>query len=129
MRDNGGTQTVATDLNLAPLSNGDYLIEVTAKSGEKSQTEVVAIRVSMARWRWPGSQDPSLKTAATEQPGRFLFAFVAPGSSDPGITSRRALRRLARRHLRLEHVADVPLPLVEERHALLHPFGFGLPRR
>ena len=49
MRDNGGTQTVATDLNLAPLSNGDYLIEVTAKSGEKSQTEVVAIRVSMAR--------------------------------------------------------------------------------
>jgi len=49
MRDNGGTQTVATDLNLAPLSNGDYLIEVTAKSGEKSQTEVVAIRVSLAR--------------------------------------------------------------------------------
>jgi VWFA-related protein len=49
MRDNGGAQMVATDLNLAPLSNGDYLIEVTAKSGEKSQTEVVAIRVSMAR--------------------------------------------------------------------------------
>ena len=49
MRDNGGTQMLATDLNLAPLSNGDYLIEVTAKSGEKSQTEVVAIRVSMAR--------------------------------------------------------------------------------
>ena len=49
LRDNGGTQTVATDLNLAPLSNGDYLIEVTAKSGEKSQIEVVAIRVSMAR--------------------------------------------------------------------------------
>ena len=49
MRDNGGTQTVATDLNLAPLSNGDYLIEVTAKSGEKSQTEVLAIRVAMAR--------------------------------------------------------------------------------
>ena len=48
-RDNGGTPMVATDLNLAPLSNGDYLIEVTAKSGEKSQTEVVAIRVSMAR--------------------------------------------------------------------------------
>jgi VWFA-related protein len=49
LRDNSGTQTVATDLNLAPLSNGDYLVEVTAKSGDKSQTEVVAIRVSMAR--------------------------------------------------------------------------------
>ena len=49
MRDNGGTQTVATDLNLAPLSNGDYLIEVTAKNGEKTDTQVVAIRVSMAR--------------------------------------------------------------------------------
>jgi hypothetical protein len=48
-RDNGSTPMVATDLSLAPLSNGDYLIEVSAKSGEKSQTEVVAIRVSMAR--------------------------------------------------------------------------------
>ena len=49
MRDNGGAQMVATDLNLAPLSNGDYLIEVTAKSGDKTDTQVVAIRVSMAR--------------------------------------------------------------------------------
>ena len=49
MRDNGGTQMLATDLNLAPLSNGDYLIEVTAKGGDKTDTQVVAIRVSMAR--------------------------------------------------------------------------------
>jgi VWFA-related protein len=49
VRDNGGTQMVATDLNLAPLSNGDYLIEISAKTGEKTETQVVAIRVSMAR--------------------------------------------------------------------------------
>ena len=49
VRDNGGTQMVATDLNLAPLSNGDYLIEISAKAGEKTETQVVAIRVSMAR--------------------------------------------------------------------------------
>ena len=49
MRDNGGTPMLATDLNLAPFSNGDYLIEITAKAGDKTQTEVVAIRVSMAR--------------------------------------------------------------------------------
>jgi VWFA-related protein len=48
-RDNGGTPMVAVDLNLAPLSNGDYLIEVTAKAGERTDTQVVAIRVSMAR--------------------------------------------------------------------------------
>ena len=40
---------VAVDLNLAPFSNGDYLIEVTAKAGDKTDTQVVAIRVSMAR--------------------------------------------------------------------------------
>ena len=28
---------VATDLNLAPLSNGDYLIEIRAKAADKSQ--------------------------------------------------------------------------------------------
>ena len=49
MRDNGGTPMLATDLNLAPFSNGDYLIEITARAGDKTQTEVVAIRVSMAR--------------------------------------------------------------------------------
>ena len=48
-RDNGGTPMVAVDLNLAPFSNGDYLIEVTAKAGDKTDTQVVAIRVSMAR--------------------------------------------------------------------------------
>jgi hypothetical protein len=49
MRDNGGTPMLATDLNLAPFSNGDYLIEVTARGGDKTDTQVVAIRVSMAR--------------------------------------------------------------------------------
>ena len=49
MRDNGGAATLATDLNLAPLSNGDYLIEVTATAGDKTETQVVAIRVSLAR--------------------------------------------------------------------------------
>jgi VWFA-related protein len=48
-RDNGGAPMVATDLNLAPLSNGDYLIEVTAKAGDKTDTQVIAIRVAMAR--------------------------------------------------------------------------------
>ena len=49
MRDNGGTPMLATDLNLAPFSNGDYLVEVTAKAGDKTETQVLAIRVSMAR--------------------------------------------------------------------------------
>ena len=40
---------LTTDLNLAPFSNGDYLIEISAKAGEKSETQLVAIRVSMAR--------------------------------------------------------------------------------
>jgi VWFA-related protein len=48
-RDNAGTPMVAVDLNLAPFSNGDYLIEVTARAGDKTDTQVVAIRVSMAR--------------------------------------------------------------------------------
>ena len=30
-------------------SSGDYLIEVTAKAGDKTDTQVLAIRVSMAR--------------------------------------------------------------------------------
>ena len=49
MRESSGAPVLGTDLNLAPLSNGDYLIEVSAKAGEKSEIQVVAIRVSMAR--------------------------------------------------------------------------------
>jgi hypothetical protein len=48
-KDAGGVTMLTTTLNLAPFSNGDYLIEVTAKAGEKTETQVVAIRVSMAR--------------------------------------------------------------------------------
>jgi VWFA-related protein len=48
-RDAAGTTLLTTTLNLAPFSNGEYLIEVSAKAGEKSETQVVAIRVSMAR--------------------------------------------------------------------------------
>jgi VWFA-related protein len=48
-RDANGVTMLTTNLNLAPFSNGDYLIEVSAKAGEKTETQVVAIRVSMAR--------------------------------------------------------------------------------
>jgi VWFA-related protein len=48
-KDAGGVTMLTTTLNLAPFSNGDYLIEVSAKAGEKTETQVVAIRVSMAR--------------------------------------------------------------------------------
>ena len=48
-RDADGIPMLSTNLSLAPFSNGDYLIEVSAKAGEKTETQVVAIRVSMAR--------------------------------------------------------------------------------
>jgi VWFA-related protein len=48
-RDAAGTTLLTTTLNLAPFSNGDYLIEISAKAGEKSETQLIAIRVSMAR--------------------------------------------------------------------------------
>jgi VWFA-related protein len=48
-KDVGGVTVLTTNLNLAPFSNGEYLIEVSAKAGEKTETQVVAIRVSMAR--------------------------------------------------------------------------------
>ena len=48
-KDAGAVTMLTTTLNLAPFSNGDYLIEVNAKAGEKTETQVVAIRVSMAR--------------------------------------------------------------------------------
>jgi VWFA-related protein len=40
---------VSATLNLAPLSTGDYLIEMTAKAGGKVERKLVAIRVSLAR--------------------------------------------------------------------------------
>jgi hypothetical protein len=48
-RDAAGTTLLTTTLNLAPFSNGDYLIEISAKAGEKTETQLVALRVSMAR--------------------------------------------------------------------------------
>ena len=73
MRDNGGTQMVATDLNLAPLSNGDYLIEVTAKAGEKSQT--AGRRHHGCRWRGKAA---SLQLQLPANCLHFLFAGGAP---------------------------------------------------
>jgi VWFA-related protein len=48
-REAGATTTLTTDLNLAPLSAGDYLIEITVKTGDTTEQQLVAIRVSMAR--------------------------------------------------------------------------------
>jgi VWFA-related protein len=48
-RDNNGSPVVAADVNLAPLSIGEYLIELTAKGGGAVEQKLVAIRVSMAR--------------------------------------------------------------------------------
>jgi VWFA-related protein len=42
-------RTVSATLNLAPLSNGDYLIEMVAKGGDKVERKLIAIRVSLAR--------------------------------------------------------------------------------
>jgi hypothetical protein len=45
-RTSGGAQVLAADLNLAPLTAGDYVIEVTAAAGAKSERRLVAIRVN-----------------------------------------------------------------------------------
>jgi VWFA-related protein len=49
IQDGGGTRLLRADLNLAPLSGGEFLIEVTANGGGKSDQQIVAIRVNMAR--------------------------------------------------------------------------------
>jgi hypothetical protein len=41
-----GTQVVAADMNLAPLSDGDYVIELVVGSGNVSEKKLLAIRVS-----------------------------------------------------------------------------------
>ena len=48
-RDTAGSKVLAADVNLAPLSIGEYLIELTAKAGATVERKLVAIRVSMAR--------------------------------------------------------------------------------
>ena len=49
VRDDEGSKVVSAELSLAPLSIGEYLIEVTAKAGPTVERKLVAIRVSMAR--------------------------------------------------------------------------------
>jgi VWFA-related protein len=44
-RTSAGAPVLAADLNLAPLTAGDYVIEVTAGAGDKSERRMVAIRV------------------------------------------------------------------------------------
>jgi hypothetical protein len=48
-RDVEGKTILSGVLNLAPLSIGDYLIEVIAKAGELTEQQLIAIRVAMAR--------------------------------------------------------------------------------
>ena len=43
--DDGGTRYFAVDLNLAPLTAGEYIVEVTATSAGKSESAHLAIRV------------------------------------------------------------------------------------
>jgi VWFA-related protein len=45
----GDPATLVTDVSLAPLSIGEYVIEIVAKAGDKTDTQMMAIRVSMAR--------------------------------------------------------------------------------
>ena len=45
----GSSKLVIASLNLAPLSIGQYVVELTARSGETVERKLVAIRVSMAR--------------------------------------------------------------------------------
>lgn len=44
-RDSNGTNVLAADLNLAPLAVGDYIIEVTAAAGPRSEKKYVALRI------------------------------------------------------------------------------------
>ena len=49
LKESAGVPIVAADVNLAPLSIGEYLIEVTATAGDQREQQMIAIRVSMAR--------------------------------------------------------------------------------
>jgi hypothetical protein len=48
-RETPGGAFLSADVNLAPLSIGEYLVEVTVSAGGKSERQLVGIRVSMAR--------------------------------------------------------------------------------
>jgi VWFA-related protein len=49
MREDSGSTYLRADLNLAPLGIGEYLIEITATSGDTVERQMVAIRVWNAR--------------------------------------------------------------------------------
>jgi VWFA-related protein len=49
VRETAASKTLVADLNLAPLSIGEYVIELTVKGGGAIEQKLVAIRVSMAR--------------------------------------------------------------------------------
>ena len=44
-RDSDGTPVVAADMNLAPLSDGDYVVELVVGSGAATERKLLAIRV------------------------------------------------------------------------------------
>lgn len=44
-RTSAGTPVLAADLNLAPLTAGDYVIDVTVRAGERVERRMVALRV------------------------------------------------------------------------------------
>jgi VWFA-related protein len=47
--ESGARPAVVTDVNLAPLNIGEYLVELTAHAGEKTQRKLLALRVANAR--------------------------------------------------------------------------------
>ena len=49
VKESAGAPVLTADLNLAPLSIGEYLIELAAKAGDTSEQQMIGIRVSMAR--------------------------------------------------------------------------------
>jgi hypothetical protein len=44
-QEDGGTRFLVADLNLAPLTAGDYVIEVTGKATGTTEVAMLAIRV------------------------------------------------------------------------------------
>jgi hypothetical protein len=49
VRDDGGRSVLSGTISLAPLSIGDYLVEVNAADGSTTEQQLIAIRVAMAR--------------------------------------------------------------------------------
>lgn len=49
IRDTAGQQRIVADVNLAPLSNGDYLVEISGRAGETTERHLLAIRVVYTR--------------------------------------------------------------------------------